>query len=45
MSFSSDVIAPFRPPNMGEHSQLIAQELAGLADSRVETLTTAGVFK
>ena len=45
MSFSADVIAPFRPPNMGEHSQFIAQHLSGLDDSRVDTLTAAGVFK
>jgi hypothetical protein len=30
---------------MGEHSQLIAQQLSGLDDSRVEALTAAGVFK
>jgi crotonobetainyl-CoA:carnitine CoA-transferase CaiB-like acyl-CoA transferase len=45
MSFSADVIAPFRPPNMGEHSQLIAQQLSRLDGSRIDALTAAGVFK
>ena len=45
MTFSADVIAPFRPPNMGEHSQLIAQQLSGLDGSRIEALSASGVFK
>ena len=45
MSFSADVIAPFRPPNIGEHSHAIAHELSGLDANRVEALAAAGVFK
>ena len=45
MSFSADVIAPFRPPNIGEHSELVAQTLSQLDRSRIDELAAAGVFK
>jgi crotonobetainyl-CoA:carnitine CoA-transferase CaiB-like acyl-CoA transferase len=44
MSFSRDTCMPFRPPGIGEHSALIAHELGGLPQDRVDALTAAGVF-
>ena len=44
MAFSRDTTVPFRPPGLGEHSVLIAQETAGLPAERVAALQALGVF-
>jgi crotonobetainyl-CoA:carnitine CoA-transferase CaiB-like acyl-CoA transferase len=45
MSFSADTVTPFRPPGIGEHSAVIAQELSGLPPERIAALEALGVFK
>ena len=43
--FSRDRMQPFRPPSMGEHSQKVAREIAGLDVARIEWLESQGVFR
>jgi crotonobetainyl-CoA:carnitine CoA-transferase CaiB-like acyl-CoA transferase len=45
VTFSRSVLAPYRPPRLGEHSHEIARTLSGLTDARIEALEAAGVFK
>lgn len=45
VSFSRSVVAPYRPPRIGEHSNDIARTLSGLAEARIQALEAAGVFK
>ena len=43
--FSRSDVEMFRAPNMGEHSKIIAESIAGLPESRVAELESIGVFK
>jgi crotonobetainyl-CoA:carnitine CoA-transferase CaiB-like acyl-CoA transferase len=43
--FSRSVLAPFRPPHIGEHSHAIAASLAALSDARIAELEQLGVFQ
>ena len=45
ISFSSCEPDMYRAPSMGEHSQSIAREIAGLAESRIAELEALGVFR
>ena len=45
MRFSRSDIKMFRAPGIGEHSKIIAKDLAGLSDSRIAELESMGVFK
>jgi crotonobetainyl-CoA:carnitine CoA-transferase CaiB-like acyl-CoA transferase len=45
MRFSRNDIEMFRAPGIGEHSKIIAKDLAGLSDSRIAELESMGVFK
>ncbi len=45
MRFSRSDIEMFRAPGIGEHSKIIAKDLAGLSDSRIAELESMGVFK
>ena len=45
LSFSHDVITPYRAPRIGEHSVQIAQEIAGLTPARVAQLRELGVLQ
>ncbi|WP_295639223.1 CoA transferase [Novosphingobium sp.] len=43
--FSRDLLAPFRPPGMGEHAHWVAKHRSGLSDNRIAELEAQGVFK
>ena len=45
LRFSRSKIEMFRAPGIGEHSKIIAKDLAGLSDSRIAELESMGVFK
>jgi Predicted acyl-CoA transferases/carnitine dehydratase len=45
ITFSRSAPAPYRAPRLGEHSETIARELAGLSDAEIEELRTLGVFR
>ncbi|WP_420138907.1 CoA transferase [Sphingomonas sp.] len=42
---SRDGMAPFRAPGIGEHSERIARDIAGLSAERFEALDALGLFK
>jgi hypothetical protein len=44
-SFSSDCVAPFRAPALGEHNREIALEIAALSPERLAALYALGVLK
>ena len=43
--FSRSPVVPYRAPGIGEHSAIIATELAGLSPERVNELEKLGVFQ
>jgi len=45
IAFSSDPVAPFRAPAIGEHTREIAIDLAGLGPERYAALEAEGVFR
>jgi len=45
LRFSRSPVVPYRAPGMGEHSAIIATELAGLSPERVNELEKLGVFQ
>jgi crotonobetainyl-CoA:carnitine CoA-transferase CaiB-like acyl-CoA transferase len=45
LRFSRSPVVPYRAPGMGEHSAVIATELAGLSPERVNELEKLGVFQ
>jgi len=45
VSFSRNIVTPYRPPRIGEHSHEIARTLCGLPEARIQALEAAGVFK
>ncbi|MEO6184977.1 MAG: CoA transferase, partial [Steroidobacteraceae bacterium] len=45
ISFSTDVVAPYRAPGIGEHNREIAVEIAGIGAARHAELDAAGVMK
>lgn len=45
ITFSRSVTAPYRAPRLGEHSDAIAHELAGLSAQQIGELHTLGVFR
>lgn len=45
ISFSRSVLMPFRAPSLGEHSEQIAAEIAGISAQRIAELQELGVFK
>jgi formyl-CoA transferase len=45
ISFSTDVVAPFRAPAIGEHPREIALDVAGINAERYAELEAEGVFK
>jgi crotonobetainyl-CoA:carnitine CoA-transferase CaiB-like acyl-CoA transferase len=45
LRFSRSLLAPYRPPGIGEHSHHIAAQIAGLPASRIAELERAGVFQ
>jgi crotonobetainyl-CoA:carnitine CoA-transferase CaiB-like acyl-CoA transferase len=45
MSFSRSALEPFRAPNIGEHSALIAAQIGGLDQARITELESLGVFR
>ncbi len=45
ISFSQCEPDMYRAPGMGEHSHVIAREIAGLAESRIAELEALGVFR
>lgn len=45
MQFSRSAFEMFRAPGIGEHSKIIAGDIAGLSESRIDELESMGVFK
>jgi len=45
ITLSGDAATPFRAPAIGEHSEVVARELAGLSDDVIAQLLAAGVFE
>ena len=45
ITFSRSVLSPFRAPSLGEHSEQIAADTAGLSAQRITALKELGVFK
>lgn len=45
VTFSRSTLSPFRAPSLGEHSEQIAADIAGLSLQRIAALQELGVFK
>ncbi len=45
ISFSRDVVTPFRAPSIGEHTREIVRTIAGIDTKRFEALEALGVFQ
>jgi len=45
VTFSRNTLSPFRAPSLGEHSEHIAADLAGLSSQRIAALKELGVFR
>jgi crotonobetainyl-CoA:carnitine CoA-transferase CaiB-like acyl-CoA transferase len=45
LRFSTDRFEPFRAPSMGEHCEVIAQDICGLGQDTIDRLRDQGVFQ